>query len=64
MIRARLPALWLAEGELVASGAEPDLCRTQDTVRLSTGRVEDLLTDPLGNHLMVPGHHAARLGAW
>lgn len=60
-----LDRLWLVEGELVASGGEPDLCRTQATVRLATGRVEDLLTDPLGNHLvLVPGSHAARLGRW
>lgn len=60
-----LDRLWLAEGEVVASGAEADLCRTQATVQLGAGRVEGLLTDPLGNHLvMVPGHHAGRLSAW
>jgi L-fucose isomerase-like protein len=60
-----LDRLWLAEGEVVSSGAEPDLCRTQATVRLVTGRVGDLLSDPLGNHLvMVRGHQAGRLGGW
>lgn len=60
-----LDRLWLTEGELVASLAEPDLCRSQGTVRLDRGRVEDLLSDPLGNHLvLVPGRHTARLGAF
>jgi len=62
---AALERLWLAEGEVVASGSEPDLCRTQATVRLEPGVVEGLLGDPLGNHLvLVRGHHAGRLRAW
>jgi L-fucose isomerase-like protein len=62
---AALERLWLAEGEVVASGSEPDLCRTQATVRLPAGVVEGLLTDPLGNHLvLVRGHHGDRLRAW
>lgn len=62
---ADLDRLWLAEGEVVASGSEGDLCRTQATVRLGPDRLIELLTRPLGNHLvMVRGHHAHRLGAW
>lgn len=62
---AALERLWLAEGEVVASGSDPGLCRTQATVRLEPGVVEGLLTDPLGNHLvLVPGHHGARLSSW
>jgi L-fucose isomerase-like protein len=62
---SELDRLWLAEGEVVASGAEPDQCRTQATVRLAAGRVEELFTDPMGNHLvMVSGHQAGRLGGW
>jgi len=62
---AGLDRLWLAEGEVVASGSDPDLCRTQATVALAAGTVDTLLTDPLGNHLvMVRGHHAARLRRW
>ncbi|MFH1331327.1 MAG: hypothetical protein ABIJ48_11820 [Actinomycetota bacterium] len=60
-----LERLWLEEGEVVSSGSEPDLCRTQATVRLGPGVVESLLTDPLGNHVvLVPGHHGARLRSW
>ena len=56
---------WLADGEVIGSGDSPDLCRTQATVRLETGRVAELLESPLGNHLvLVPGHHAERLDRW
>jgi hypothetical protein len=62
---AGLERLWLAVGEVLGSGSQPDLCRTQATVRLAPGLVEGLLADPLGNHLvLVPGHHAARLRSW
>lgn len=63
---ADLERRWLAEGRVVAPGGNsPDLCRTQVTVELDRGRVQDLLTDPLGNHLvLVPGRHADRLDAW
>ena len=62
---AALDRLWLAEGEVVASGSEPDLCRTQATVSLPPGVVEGLLTDPLGNHLvLVGGHHGSHLRGW
>jgi len=61
----QLRRLWLEEGEVVSSDHEPDLCRTQATVRLEPGVVEGLLAAPLGNHLvLVPGHHAARLRGW
>jgi L-fucose isomerase-like protein len=60
-----LDRCWLADGEVVRSGDSPDLCRTQATVRLAPGRVAELLEAPLGNHLvLVPGHHAERLGRW
>jgi L-fucose isomerase-like protein len=57
--------LFLAEGEILRPGDEPNLCRTQIELRLDDGAVERLLRDPLGNHLvMVRGHHAARLRSW
>ena len=60
-----LDRLWLAEGEVVASGSESDLCRTQATVSLPPGVVEGLLSGPLGNHVvLVPGRHGARLRGW
>lgn len=60
-----LEQCWIAEGEIVEQGDEPDLCRTQVTVVLSDGSVDDLLEHPLGNHLvMVAGGHADRLRRW
>jgi len=61
----RMERLWLAEGEIIASGHAEDLCRTQAEVRLTSGHVSELLREPLGNHIVVVyGHHADRLRAW
>jgi L-fucose isomerase-like protein len=61
-----LEQLWLAEGEVIEVPDEDDLCRTQVRVRLTAGgRVSDLLTRPLGNHLVLArGQHAERLRGW
>jgi L-fucose isomerase-like protein len=60
-----LDALWIAEGEAVATQAREDLCRTQLAVQLDRGVVGDLLRTPLGNHVVVAyGHHHARLQTW
>ena len=57
--------IWLAEGEILQAGDAEDLCRTQAEVRLTHGKVQDLLNAPLGNHLiLVKGHHSPRLQAW
>ncbi len=57
--------IWLAEGEILHPGDEPDLCRTQVELELEEGAVAELLSDPLGNHLvMIQGHHAGRLWSW
>ena len=57
--------LWLAEGDILRPGDEPDLCRTQVEIRLEDGAADQLLSDPLGNHLvMIRGHHAKRLHSW
>ncbi|MDP2182097.1 MAG: hypothetical protein Q8K99_05965 [Actinomycetota bacterium] len=62
---ALMDELWLAEGDLTDVGAKPNLCRTQARIALSRGNVRDLLTAPLGNHIvMVRGHHADRLAQW
>jgi len=59
---AGLRRVWTAEGEIEASGAAADLCRTQIRIRLLDGQVTELLTSPLGNHLIaVPGWHRAAL---
>jgi len=60
-----LDALWLAEGQLVETGDAENLCRTQARIALTRGDVRDLLSAPLGNHIvMVYGHHADRLATW
>lgn len=60
-----MDALWLAEGEVVSTGNAENLCRTQVRVTLSRGNVGDLLSAPLGNHIvLVYGHHADRLASW
>jgi L-fucose isomerase-like protein len=60
-----LDQCWIAEGAIVATGDDADLCRTQVTIELSSGNVGDLLTHPLGNHLVLAaGHHEQRLRAW
>ncbi|PKQ38800.1 MAG: hypothetical protein CVT59_01590 [Actinobacteria bacterium HGW-Actinobacteria-1] len=61
----RMERIWIAEGAIVRSGDAENLCRTQAYIELSDGSVSDLLTEPLGNHIvLVPGHHAARLRSW
>lgn len=49
---------FIAEGELTANQAKPDLCRTQQVILLSDrGQASYFLTDPIGNHhIVVPGH--------
>jgi L-fucose isomerase-like protein len=60
-----LEECWIVEGDIVATGDDADLCRTQATVALSSGDVGDLLAHPLGNHLVLAaGHHEARLRRW
>lgn len=62
---AGLEELWLAEGDLVSVSAEENLCRTQARIVLARGHVRELLTAPLGNHIvMVRGHHADRFAEW
>ena len=62
---ADLDECWIAEGDIVATGDDADLCRTQVTVALSSSTVGDLLTHPLGNHLVLAaGHHERRLRDW
>ena len=58
--------LWVVEGSATSSGGDETLCRTQVHVRLNdASRLEELLEEPLGNHLiLVAGHHADRLRSW
>lgn len=54
---------FIDEGELLRSQAQPDLCRTQQVIRLSDpSRVQYFFTNPIGNHhIILPGHHKALL---
>jgi L-fucose isomerase-like protein len=62
---SNMEELWLQEGEIVRGARDDDLCRTQVHVLLGPDPIRQLLTEPLGNHIvLVPGHHAARLRAW
>ena len=62
---ALMDELWLAEGDLTDVGDKENLCRTQARIALSRGDVRDLLTAPLGNHIvLVRGHHGDRLAEW
>ncbi|MDD5564501.1 MAG: hypothetical protein PHQ91_12390 [Thermoanaerobaculaceae bacterium] len=58
---ADLRGLFAADGEVTASGDDPARCRTQVLLRLDAD-LGELLTRPLGNHLVLaPGHVAAEL---
>ena len=54
---------FVAEGELVRNLAEPNLCRTQQVIRLDdASQAGYFLTDPIGNHhVVVPGRVKAVL---
>lgn len=58
-----LSRFFVAEGELIRNQSEPDLCRTQQVVRLS--HIEDaqyFLKEPIGNHhVVVLGHLASEI---
>jgi L-fucose isomerase-like protein len=61
----RMERLRVLDGELVRNTDHADLCRTQVEVEIGRDAVEELLADPLGNHMvLVPGHHAASLRRW
>lgn len=61
----QLKDIWIAEGEITASGEREELCRTQIEVFLGTGHVEELLSNPLGNHIIaILGHHGDTLRKW
>ena len=54
-----LSRCFIQEGELVRNQREPDLCRTQQVIRLSDPtQTSYFLTCPIGNHhIILPGHH-------
>ena len=58
-----LSRCFIEEGELVRNQAQPDLCRTQQVIRLSdSSKAHYFLTNPIGNHhIILRGHHKALL---
>ena len=54
---------FIEEGELMRNQAKPDLCRTQQVIRLShPDQTVYFLSAPIGNHhIILPGHHQALL---
>ena len=48
-----LDKIWQAAGELIATGCDEKLCRTQIKVKLLNKNVSELLQNPLGNHLVL-----------
>jgi len=53
-----LSRYFIAEGILLRSESNPNLCRTQQVIRLSDRyQTEYFLTNPIGNHhVIIPGH--------
>ena len=53
-----LSRFFIAEGELERNLAQPDLCRTQQVIRLKDpDKTSYFLTNPIGNHhIILPGH--------
>ncbi len=49
---------FIAEGTLIRNESKPDLCRTQQVIRLSDPtQANYFLTNPIGNHhIIIPGH--------
>ena len=58
-----LSRCFIVEGELLRSQSAPDLCRTQQVIRLADKQqAAYFLNDPIGNHhIILPGHHRALL---
>lgn len=63
---SNLGGLWISNAEIVQSGAEENLCRTQALIKLhGSYKVSDILTEPLGNHmLLLRGNYSKDLSAW
>ena len=58
-----LSRCFIEEGELVRNQAQPDLCRTQQIIRLTDpSSAHYFLNHPIGNHhIILRGHHKALL---
>ena len=58
-VSADLARHYAGEGYLVENLSNPNMCRTQQLIRLcNPQRAKYFLTDPIGNHhIILPGHH-------
>ena len=61
-----LDKVWISNSEILDSGSEENLCRTQVKVKLhSNYKPSDLLSAPLGNHLLLlRGSYAKEMHEW
>jgi len=60
-----LEKVWFSPARVIASPRKEGLCRTQAVLTLPSDKARELLTDPLGNHLvMVRGNWARRISAY
>ena len=62
-VAGNLSRYFVEEGLLIANQAKPNLCRTQQVIRLThPERVNYFLNEPIGNHhIILPGHCKALL---
>lgn len=61
-----LEKIWVSNGEILETGSSENLCRTQVKIKLhGAAKVTDLLTKPLGNHLLLMrGSYAKEMIEW
>ena len=62
-VSGNLSRNFIQEGELTDNQAQPDLCRTQQIIRLDApSQTQYFLTNPIGNHhIIIPGRHKSAL---
>jgi len=61
-----LNKIWITNGEIIETGNDENLCRTQVKVKLhGSVKTADLLNNPLGNHiLLMRGNYVKEMQAW
>lgn len=61
-----LDRIWITNGEIIESGNDENLCRTQVNVKLhGSAKPSDLLNNPLGNHvLLMRGNYTKDMLNW
>ena len=62
-VSGNLSRNFIQEGELTDNQAQPDLCRTQQIIRLDDpSQTQYFLKNPIGNHhIIIPGRHKSAL---